>query len=140
MTDLTQDAQVALSTYLQRVRLSLRGTSVDADEVERDVREHIEEALNGRSDPVPAADLSGVLERLGSPDQWVPDEGIPLWRRTIRRISAGPEDWRLAYASLGLAAVAAGLATAGQIALAVICFALAFFTARAATSLIPHWA
>ncbi len=97
MTELTPEAQDALTTYLERVRLSLRGTSVDADEVERDVREHIDVALNGRSQPVSAADLSDVLERLGSPDQWVPDEEIPHWRRAIRRIASGPEDWRLAY-------------------------------------------
>jgi hypothetical protein len=97
MTKLTPEARDALTTYLERVKLSLRGTSVDADEVERDVREHIDVALNGQSKPVSAADLSEVLDRLGSPDQWVPDEEIPLWRRAIRRISAGPEDWRLAY-------------------------------------------
>ncbi len=97
MTELAPEAQDAVTTYLERVRLSLRGTSVDADEVERDVREHIEVALDGRSTPVSAADLGDVLERLGSPDQWVPDEDIPFWRRAIRRISSGPEDWRLAY-------------------------------------------
>lgn len=97
MTELTPEAQGALESYLGRVRLSLRGTSVDADEVERDAREHIDVALDGRSEPVSAADLSGVLERLGSPDQWVPDEEIPFWRRAMNRLTHGPEDWRLAY-------------------------------------------
>jgi hypothetical protein len=97
MTELTPEAQNTLRAYLERVRLSLRGTSVDAGEVERDVREHIDVALNGRSEPVSAADLSGVLDRLGSPDQWVPDEEVPLWRRAMNRLTHGPEDWRLAY-------------------------------------------
>jgi len=110
MTVLTAEAKDALERYLERVRLSLRGTSVDADEVERDVREHIEVALDGRAEPVSADGLSSVLERLGSPDQWVPDEEIPVWRRAMRRISSGPEDWRLAY--LCFALTVAGLATA----------------------------
>ena len=97
MTELTPPARDALKAYLERVRVSLRGTSVDADEVERDVQEHIDVALNGRSVPVSAADLSDVLGRLGSPDQWVPDEEVPFWRRAVTRISHGPEDWRLSY-------------------------------------------
>lgn len=110
MTVLTAEAQDALESYLERVRLSLRGTSVDADEVERDVREHIEVALGGRAEPVSADGLSSVMERLGSPDSWVPDEEIPAWRRAMKRISSGPEDWRLAY--LCFAFLVAGLATA----------------------------
>jgi hypothetical protein len=110
VTVLTSEASDALESYLERVRRSLGGTSVDADEVERDVREHIDVALDGRTEPVSATGLSAVLERLGSPDQWVPDEEIPLWRRTVRRFSAGPEDWRLAY--LCFALVVAGLVAA----------------------------
>ena len=80
MTELTPEAQNALKAYLERVRVSLRGTSMDADEVERDVREHIDEALNGRSEPVSAGNLSGVLERLLSGDTCPnPVHDMPSW-------------------------------------------------------------
>ena len=51
MTELKPEAQDSLTSYLERVKRSLRGTSVDADEVERDVREHIDVALNVRTGP-----------------------------------------------------------------------------------------
>lgn len=117
MTELTPSAQDALKAYLDRVRVSLRGTSVDADEVERDVQEHIDVALNGRSEPVSAADLSDVLGRLGSPDQWVPDEEVPLWRRAVTRISHGPEDWRLSYLCFAFTVLGLVLAPLGGILL-----------------------
>jgi len=117
MTELTHEAQDALKTYLERVRLSLRGTSVDADEVVRDVQEHIDVALDGRSEPISAVDLSDVLERLGSPDQWVPDEEVPFWRRAMQRIHHGPEDWRLSYLCFGFTVLGLAFAPFGGVVL-----------------------
>jgi hypothetical protein len=103
MKELTQSAQKRLDKYLSQVRTSLQKyTSVDADEVQRDIREHIETELQGLSEPVSLQHLEAVLDRLGSPGQWVPDEEISWWRKVILRLRTGPEDWRLAYISFGL--------------------------------------
>lgn len=99
---MTPEARQRLDQYLERARFSLRGTSVEADEVERDVRDHIEEALQGRTDPILAPELDEVLGRLGSPDQWVPEDEIPFWRRWLNHFVTGSEDWRLAYICFAL--------------------------------------
>ncbi len=131
MTMLTPDAQQELERYLHAVRLSLRGTGVEAAEVEADVREHIASALEGEAAPVAASVLARVLERLGPPAVWVPDEELPLWRRTVRRLAQGPEEWRLAYLSFALMIVGALTAPLGG----VVLLAAAYFLARAAYTL-----
>jgi hypothetical protein len=110
MPTLTADAQQHLDQYLHGVRLSLRGTGLEAAEVEADVREHIASALEGEAVPVARPVLERVLERLGPPMAWVPDEELPGWRRVVRRLAKGPEDWRLSYLCFGLFAL--GLVTA----------------------------
>lgn len=103
MKKLTDSAQNRLDNYLAQVRISLHGCrSVDTGEVERDIREHIETELEGLNEPVSFEELEAVLDRLGSPSQWVPDEEIPWWQKMILRLRTGPEDWRLAYLSFGL--------------------------------------
>ena len=103
MKNLTDTAQNRLDKYLSQTRASLRTcTGVDADEVESDIRAHIETELEGTDEPVSLKNLEAVLDRLGSPRQWVPEEEIPWWRKTILRLRTGPEDWRLAYISFGL--------------------------------------
>lgn len=103
MIELTPDANVRFEQYLQRLRDSLRGTrAVEPTEVEQNVREHVEIALASAPSPVGSAALADVLEQLGPPEQWLPDEERPAWRRTMDRLMKGPEDWRLAYLSLGL--------------------------------------
>ena len=110
MIELTPDAKVRFEQYLQRLRGSLRGTrAVEADEVEQNVREHVEIALAGVPSPVGAASLADVLEQLGPPEQWLSDEERSAWRRTMDRLIQGPEDWRLPYLSIGL--VTLGLIT-----------------------------
>lgn len=103
MTRLSEEAQTHLDKYLQQVRASLGGCkSVDAEEVERDVREHIDMELEGAEEPVSPDDLAAVLKRLGSPSQWVPQDELPWWRKLVMRLRSGPEDWRLAYIAFGL--------------------------------------
>ena len=100
---LTHDAQSDLDRYLTHVKQALRPhPTVDADEVEHDIRGHIEAELSDAPAPVTAERLGSVLERLGSPNQWVPSDDLPVWRRMWAQLSAGPEDWRLAYLTLAL--------------------------------------
>jgi hypothetical protein len=107
MIALTQDAQHHLDRYMRQVRTSVRAhPRMDAEEVERDVLGHIEAELAGSPEPVPVSDLVPVLERLGSPNQWIPSEELPFWRVWIRELVTtlrrGPEDWRLTYATFAL--------------------------------------
>jgi hypothetical protein len=97
MVALSQEAQSHLERYLQRIRTALREhPSVDADEVERDVLGHIAAELSGQPEPIGAACLLNVLDRLGAPDQWLPDETPPAWRRPFEALRSGSGDWRLA--------------------------------------------
>ena len=103
LPSLTHDAQSDLERYLGRVKSALRPhPSVDADDVEREIRGHIEAELEGAAAPVTAERLRSVLDRLGSPNDWVPTDDLPAWRKMLLQISSGREDWRLAYLTLGL--------------------------------------
>ena len=103
MNTLTREAQERLDRYLGDVRSSLRSCrTIDPQEVEADVTEHINGELEGLTEPVSLADLEGVLERLGRPDQWLPAEELPWWRRAVRQLRTGPADYRLAFISFGL--------------------------------------
>jgi hypothetical protein len=98
MTRLSPEANARLEQYLREVRSTLTGCdSVNADEVERDIREHIESELPSDREEVALQDLNQILERLGSPGQWVSPRELPWWRRFVNRLRTGPEDWRLAY-------------------------------------------
>ena len=103
MINLSDRAKKCLDGYLQQVRTYLRGCkTVDADEIERNVIEHIESEFESTTAAVSFEELNTVLQRLGSPRQWIPEEELPWWRKTIFRLRTGPEDWRLAYISFGL--------------------------------------
>ena len=103
MIEMTQPARERLDEYLRRVRSYLRfSRTVDPQEVERDIREHIETALADCAAPVKPDELDAVVGQLGSPNQWVPEEELPWWRRMVLRLHSGPEDWRLAYVTIGL--------------------------------------
>jgi hypothetical protein len=101
MLTMTTDAQELFDRYLKTVRWSVRGVA-DADEIERDVREHVVTALQQAEQPIPSSTLRDVLSRLGDPWQWVPAEELPWWRRVLMRFSVSSEDWRLAYLCFGL--------------------------------------
>lgn len=109
MNDLTPSAQQRLDDYLSRLRVSLRRASPgEAEDVEQSVREHIDVALAHA--PVGGEQLAEVLDRLGSPDGWVPADDRNLVERTVEkvkeRLRSGPEEWRLAYLTFGLFVVA----------------------------------
>ncbi|MGH7448098.1 MAG: hypothetical protein ACRELT_11090, partial [Longimicrobiales bacterium] len=101
MAVLSHDAQAVLDRYLQRIRASLRGhTSVDADDVEREVQGHIDSALAGQAEPIDAGSLRRVLDRLGAPEQWMPSDDLPTWRQALSRYSSVAGHWRLPYIAL----------------------------------------
>jgi hypothetical protein len=103
---LTQEANQRLEQYLRQVRTALRGCrSVSSEDVERDIREHVDSELPAEEGAVSVHDLDAILKRLGSPSQWVPPEEISWRRRFLMRIRTGPEDWRLAYLAFGLLVV-----------------------------------
>lgn len=113
------EASRKLDRYFEQMRAALRGTrSVDPNDVEADVTAHIQSELAGVPTPVTVSALDAVLERLGSPQRWVPAEEQPLWHRVVAHLRAGPEDWRLSYLCLvtflgGIVLAAVGLGPIG---------------------------
>jgi hypothetical protein len=141
MIELTTEAKRCLDDYLGEMRTSLRGCpTVNNFDVERDVKEHIEKSLADAPTPVDSPALRAVLEQLGSPSQWIPEEDLP-WKRKLRlgvhrvvkHLRSGPEDFRLAYLSIGLL-VAAGfiLPYDPDSPLMFMCACLSFLFSRAA--------
>ncbi|HYN10095.1 MAG TPA: hypothetical protein VES67_22105 [Vicinamibacterales bacterium] len=100
---LMSDAQRELDRYLRRVNAALRAhPSVDAEEVERDIRGHIAAELADSPALVTEARLRDVLNRLGSPHQWVPTDELPPWRKLLVSIRSASQDWRLAFVTFAL--------------------------------------
>ncbi|HVG24466.1 MAG TPA: hypothetical protein VND45_09955 [Thermoanaerobaculia bacterium] len=103
MIDFTPEAKQKFDDYLHRMRGALLGRrAVEPDEVEQNVVEHVETALAGVPSPVGQERLAEVLAQLGPPERWLPEDERPSWRRVVQRFMTGPDDWRLAYVSLGL--------------------------------------
>jgi hypothetical protein len=102
MVALSPDAQSHLERYICEIKTALHGhSSVDADEVERDVLGHIETELAGQPEPVDAGQLLDVLDRLGAPDEWLPTETHTA-SRWPPALHSRPQDWRLAYVTLAI--------------------------------------
>ena len=100
---LSLNAQKSLDDYIYQVKVYLKGVkSVDAEEIVQNINEHIENELTGAAEPVGSETLDKILKKLGSPQQWVPEEELSWWKKFVLRIRTGPEDWRLAYISFGL--------------------------------------
>lgn len=100
---LSLNAQKTLDDYINQVRTYLKGAkSVDAEEIVQNINEHIENELTDAAEPVDSETLKEVLKKLGSPEQWVPEEELSWWKKFALRLRTGPEDWRLAYLSFGL--------------------------------------
>ncbi|TKJ35717.1 MAG: hypothetical protein CEE38_13990 [Planctomycetes bacterium B3_Pla] len=138
MIALSESARRSLDDYLRQARAYLRGSkSVDAGEVEQNITEHIENELQGATEPVSCDVLDAVLDRLGSPRQWVSEEELPWWHRIILRLRSGPEDWRLAYMSFGLFVAALVIAPATPPLVFVVLILAGFLASRAAISQTP---
>jgi hypothetical protein len=138
MVALSPEAQSHLERYLRQMKTALRGhPSIDADEVERDVLGHIDTELSGQPEPIGASRLLHVLDRLGAPDEWLPGDNHPAWRRPFEAFPSGPGDWRLA--SLTLAIFLAGPALfLGRLMLwplPPLLFVLSFLCARVTLAL-----
>ncbi len=135
MINLSDSAKKCLDKYLQQMRTYLRGCrTVDVGEVERNVIEHIESEFESATAAVSFEELDNVLQRLGSPRQWVPEEEIPWWRKTILRLRTGPEDWRLAYISFAVLILSALFCFYDAIEISFIFLTASFIVARAALS------
>jgi hypothetical protein len=132
MKELTVNARQCLDNYLEKVRTRLSGAkTLDAAEIERDIIEHIERELEQASEPVERGQVEEVLDRLGAPEQWVPDDELSWWRKIIVRMQSGPDDWRLAYICFGLFVLGLVLLPIGILFL----IPLSFYIARSTISL-----
>lgn len=126
MKTMTDPARERLEAYLSQVRRSLASCpGVDAGEVAGDVRAHVDEALEGTSEPVALERLEDVLDDLGAPARWVPDEELGGFRRVVARLREGPEDWRLGYLCLAVTVIAILTAPVGGVLLLIPAFVLA---------------
>ena len=125
---LTEDAQQHLDAYLAAMRSSLRGTHLDSNDIERDIREHVESAL-ADFEIVDSEDLDPVLERLGAPDAWISESELPAWRRLLRHVQHGPEEWRLPYLAFAMTLLGMMLIPVG---IGLVLILGAFILARAA--------
>jgi hypothetical protein len=132
MKDLTPEARTRFEQYMQRIRAVLRGSG-SADEVEQSVREHVDVALQSAPAPVGMEALASVLEQLGPPERWVPENERPVWRRVMEHLQHGPEEWRLAYLTMGMFVAALLLLPVG---IGVLLFIPAFLLARAEVELL----
>ncbi len=128
MIEMTAEAQTRFERYLTRMRSALRGSAVEAAEVEQNVREHVDVALANAAAPIGVERLDQVLEQLGPPERWLPEDEQPWWKRVASRMSSGPEDWRLAYTTFGAFAFGLFLLPVGFGLVFLIC---AFLLARA---------
>ena len=133
MIELTPAAKTRFDDYLQRMRRSLRGSrAVEPEEVEANVREHVEFALAGTPAPVGAERLTAVLEQLGPPERWLSEEERPAWRRVLDRLMSGPEDWRLPYLAFGAFVLSVLTIPLG---IGVVLMVISFLLSRAAVAL-----
>jgi hypothetical protein len=131
MLNLTHTAKEHIDNYLHKVKEYLRGyTAVDSSEIESNIMEHIENELQGTNEPISAEDVDTIISRLGSPQQWVPEEELSWWWKLVLRFKRGPEDWRLAYFSF-IALVLGLLIPHGVF---IILLPASFLLARAALS------
>lgn len=124
----TEDAQRHLDSYLTAMRSSMRGTHLDSADIERDIREHIDSAL-ADLEVVDVDDLDPVLARLGAPESWISECELPAWRRMVRRLQHGPEEWRLPYLAFGATLLGLMLLPVG---IGLVFILGAFLLARAA--------
>jgi hypothetical protein len=143
MCELTVAARRCLDEYLAQVRSWLRHCpSVDVAEVERDVVEHIQQALSDSPVAVDSVELQKVLRGLGSPSQWVAQEELTWLQRVLLKLRSGPEDLRLGYLAFVLlagtlllsACLGQAIGFGGMLPFTLLGIAVSFVFARAALS------
>ena len=159
---LSPDAETLFDNYLRQVRAALTDSpDVSPDEIEADIREHVENELRTAVRPVVPFVLQAVLNRLGPPTQWLPAgktvsrSDLPsLWKyvtgqfRRIKNILwRGPEDWRLAYLTFGTFALGIFFLLVGTqehsrgsaiLPLGVVLLIASYFLSRAGINLIEQ--
>jgi hypothetical protein len=160
MTSFTPEALAYLDDYLADVRAAVAGhESLAPDDIEQDVRDHVQAAFERAGGPVTADQLAAVLDRLGPPAGWVGEGRRSVWKylsdklkpvghKAVEQIKALPgeayqagrgivgavkgltHDWRLAY-------IAFGLFVLGMIAFPLfpVFLIASYFAARADVSL-----
>ena len=80
---LSLNAQKSFDDYLNQVKACLKGVkSVDSDEIQQHITEHIENELADSTEPVGSESLDEVLKKLGSPQQWVPEDELSWWKNS----------------------------------------------------------
>lgn len=118
--ELTPEAEVRLGEYLAQVRTVLAGSAdVSPDEIEADIREHVENELRAAPKPVGLPALEAVLAKLGPPDKWATGEppsglhriGLLIRERLRMAREAAGEKLRVAYEVAGEKLRKAGEAT-----------------------------
>ena len=97
--ELAPEAAARLDDYLRQVRVALAGAAdVNPDEIEADIREHVENELHSAPRPVSLSALEAVLTRLGPPDQWGATDDPNVLHRIRHRLR---ERFRGARAEFG---------------------------------------
>lgn len=77
MIELSDNAKKTLEQYLQQVRAYLQGCkTIDANEIEQNIMEYIENEFTAATGPVSVNELSIFLDRLGSPKQWIKEGAV----------------------------------------------------------------
>ncbi len=152
MTHFTPEAEARLEEYLRQVRAAVaRDPEVSPDEIEADLREHIDTEFRTAVRPVTLTEMDAVLVRLGPPENWATAAtgrtakevvvgdltALGRWVRTRTRgvlsvLWRGPEDWRLAYLAFGLFCL--GVLTL-PIVVGVLLLAASYILGRAAAEL-----
>jgi hypothetical protein len=98
-TGLAPEAAARLDAYLVQVREALAGAAdVNPDEIDADIREHVENELRAVPRPVPLAALEAVLTKLGPPAQWGAAPDPTTFRRARHLLSEGLRSARAAAA------------------------------------------
>lgn len=74
---LTKGAQLRFDDYMDEFRACLENNDcVDAYEIEEDIIEYIENELADKTGDVSVNELEAVLSKLGTPEQWLSDNGL----------------------------------------------------------------
>lgn len=103
MLEFDDRAKIRLDKYLNKVKVYLRDCKdVSVDDILQNIIDHIANETVNSPRPISEDELEKVLKKLGSPDKWVPQEELSLWKKLVMRLQAGPEDWRLSYLSFAL--------------------------------------